>query len=293
MWIRGSPRTSGNTPEETHEGHPTASTSSLRQAALDQMLLRPWDWAAQAAHMSHGKRDADPEAAPPRNGDASLASAFFCSNIGSSFFAVNPPVDNLMGGRPRPIRLVSESEFTRAHVLQDLQDRQAVVQRARDTIPTRRSATEVCPWLDLTQWPRYVQGHDFTVIAQLSSLPEPTTEPLRATWADSIQRLVARACNSVHERKINDFDLIRINSILYRSRAWDRPLLVDLKETTYQRTTASSRAPPPSFNPCPVNVAGPDGPSWKDIAGTGTRAVCGLLPAVHPAWGYIIIIHSV
>jgi hypothetical protein len=79
------------------------------------------------------------------------------------------------------------------------------------------------------------RGHDFTVIARLGSLPEPTTEPLLAAWADSIQRLVARACNSVHERKINDFDLIRINSILYRSRPWDRPLLVDLKETTYQR----------------------------------------------------------
>jgi hypothetical protein len=186
----------------THEGHPTASTSSLRQAALDQMLLRPWfdprkepcpvpptdgppipgltvfqglgcpgcpyvarKVSAMASHYSKthvspgacqkGRR---PRGCSPPQWRRVSCQRFFCSNIGSSFFAVNPPADNLTGGRPRPIHLVSESEFTRAHVLQDLQHRQAIVQHARDTIPTRQSATEVCPWLDLTQWPRYVQG---------------------------------------------------------------------------------------------------------------------------------------
>lgn len=70
------------------------------------------------------------------------------------------------------------------------------------------------PWLDLTQWPRYVQGHDFTVVARLASLPEPTTEPLLATYVDSLHLLVVRACRSVRDQCLRSD---RINSILVRA----------------------------------------------------------------------------
>jgi hypothetical protein len=117
----------------------------------------------------------------------------------------------------------------------DLEYQQAVTEEASKLIPTHRSATEVCPWLDLTQWARYVQGHEFAVLSQLAALPHPNREPLLAILVERVNYLVLLACQSIREKKINEFDLMRINSVLHRTRVWDRPLFIDFQDTTRQR----------------------------------------------------------
>ncbi|KAL4861596.1 hypothetical protein BDV12DRAFT_207891 [Aspergillus spectabilis] len=157
---------------------------------------------------------------------------FFPTAAGSSFFVVESRT-SLDGNRPRRVRLVSKPEFARAQVLRDLQHQQAVAEAAGGLIPAPQSATEVCPWLDLTQWAWYVQGHELAVLTQLAALPDPRTEPLLATLVDHVHYLVLQACQSIREKKVNKFDLIRINSVLHRPRVWDRPLFIDVQDATW------------------------------------------------------------
>lgn len=99
--------------------------------------------------MHRGRR---PHGHPPRHPWRLLyCLRFFPTAGGSNFFAVEAPTIPY-GNGPRRIRLVSESEFTRAQVLMDLEYQQAVTEEAGKLIPAHQSATEVCPWLNLTQW---------------------------------------------------------------------------------------------------------------------------------------------
>jgi hypothetical protein len=145
------------------------------------------------------------------------------------------PPASLNGNGLRRVRLVSEPEFARAQVLRDLEDQQAEAEAASGLIPAPQSATEVCPWLDLTQWARYVQGHELAVFTQLAALPDPRTESLLATLVDRVHHLVLQACQSIREKKVNEFDLMRINSVLHRPRVWDRPLFIDVQDATRRR----------------------------------------------------------
>ncbi|KAL4860498.1 hypothetical protein BDV12DRAFT_209310 [Aspergillus spectabilis] len=229
-----------------HQGHPSAATSPLRQIILDQMIQRPWlnpskepcpvptpssppiegltlfrglgcpncPYVArsvrsmakhhQKTHRAPGNTRAGrrPRGYHPRYPWRPLhCQRFFPTAAGSSFFAVEPRTSPDRNG-PRRVRLVSEPEFARAQVLRDLQYQQAVAEAAGGLIPAPQSATEVCPWLDLTQWARYVQGHELA---------------------------------SIREKKVNEFDLMRINSILHRPRVWDRPLFIDVQDATWWR----------------------------------------------------------
>ncbi|THC88037.1 hypothetical protein EYZ11_012521 [Aspergillus tanneri] len=237
-----------------HTGHHSATSRSLRQAAWDQMQRRPWldpskepcpvagpdsapieglpifrglgcprcDYVARSPAVIAGHyrkthaRDAPPGLPRPPWRPVQCQ-RFFSHGAGSSFFVVIPP-------RPAPVPLVSESEFTHTQLVRDLQARRTAVERANGVAPTSRGPTEVCPWLDLTQWPRYIGGHGFTAVAQLGALPDPTTEPVLAAVAESVARLVRHACGSIRERKIKSSTSSGLTDTTYRryTQVWQR-----------------------------------------------------------------------
>jgi hypothetical protein len=79
----------------------------------------------------------------------------------------------------------------------------------------------VSPWLELTQWPRYLQGQNFTAVAALGVLPDPTQEPLVA-FTGSVKRLIDHAYRTIADRRINEFDQVRINTFVPQLGIWNR-----------------------------------------------------------------------
>jgi hypothetical protein len=82
-----------------------------------------------------------------------------------------------------------------------------------------RHQTQVSLWLDVTQWPRYLQGHDLAQAAQLIRLPsrchtQPAEveeglqleEPQLQLILDSFDRVIERARTTLLEDKVNVFD---------------------------------------------------------------------------------------
>ncbi|KAJ5117456.1 hypothetical protein N7448_011088 [Penicillium atrosanguineum] len=260
-----------------HRRHPAATTAELRQAALAEMLKRPWleptresckfpppdsapiaglpvypglrcprcSYVSRAlttlrSHLAH----IHPETRRPR-GRASKAKPdvvaaaeqvscqrFFVSGSGSGFFSVIVPSPIR---RQRLAGTVSEAEFIQVQVNRDLQERLSDEAEQGLQITTQKHTTEVSPWLELTQWPKYLQGHSFSEVASLGMLPDSSREPLLAAFAQSVERLIKRAYHTIQDRRINEFDQIRINSFVSRPRIWERPILVDLKPSTYAR----------------------------------------------------------
>jgi hypothetical protein len=74
-------------------------------------------------------------------------------------------------------------------------------------VPTKKDATEVSPWLELTRWPNDVQGHRFNDLVPLASLPDHR-EPLPFIIEGSIELLIQDAYQSIKEHRINEFDQI-------------------------------------------------------------------------------------
>jgi hypothetical protein len=128
-------------------------------------------------------------------------------------------------------------EFIQAQVRAQLQE--ALAEEAElDAVvpaPAQKHPTEVSPWLELTQWPRYLQGQSFTAVAALAALPDPTQEPLLVAFAGSVKRLIDRAYRTIADRRINEFDQVRINTFVPRPGIWNRPIQIHLKPSTYQR----------------------------------------------------------
>ena len=120
--------------------------------------------------------------------------------------------------------------------LDELRALQAAQQQGADDIDVQASRTEVSPWLELTQWPQYLQGHSLRAAAAAGTLPDPQAEePLLMTICGSVDRLVERAYDGICSNRINAFDQARVNSFLRRPRASDRPLMVKLQKATFRR----------------------------------------------------------
>jgi negative regulator of sigma E activity len=83
-------------------------------------------------------------------------------------------------------------EFIQAQVRAQLQE--ALAEEAElDTVvpaPAQKHPTEVSPWLELTQWPCYLQGQSFTAMAILTVLLDPTQELLLVAFTGSVKRLI-------------------------------------------------------------------------------------------------------
>ncbi|KAF1348215.1 hypothetical protein EJ07DRAFT_25906, partial [Lizonia empirigonia] len=63
----------------------------------------------------------------------------------------------------------------------------------------------------------------------------PASEPLLVEFSDSLDRIVEQAHTSIRDDKVNVFDQARINSFFQRRRAFDRPMMVKLRNSTYQK----------------------------------------------------------
>ncbi|KAJ5215755.1 uncharacterized protein N7498_002162 [Penicillium cinerascens] len=146
-----------------------------------------------------------------------------------------PDMAALQNKRQRLAGTVSEAEFIQVQANQDLQERLSAEAEQGLQITTQKHATKVSPWLELTQWPKYLQGHSFSEVASLGMLLNSSREPLLAAFAQSVERLIKRVYHTIQDRRINEFDQIRINSFVSRPRIWERPILVDLKPCTYAR----------------------------------------------------------
>ena len=94
--------------------------------------------------------------------------------------------------------------------------------------------TEVSPWLEMTRWPKYLHGHSFAEVALLASPANPASEPLLVEFQDSLDRVIEEAHSSIRNDKVNVFNQARINSFIQRRRAFDRPLMIKLRDSTYR-----------------------------------------------------------
>ena len=97
------------------------------------------------------------------------------------------------------------------------------------------SAKVVSPWLQLTLWSRYLEGHRMLNLVALAAQPHRTSEPVLTTLCQSLDRLVQNAYESVCEDRINVFDQTRIKSFLQSGRPSDRPLMVTLRKAIWRK----------------------------------------------------------
>ncbi|EON68441.1 hypothetical protein W97_07651 [Coniosporium apollinis CBS 100218] len=102
-----------------------------------------------------------------------------------------------------------EADFVTAQVDGMLEEGLQEVDASENLILDNAAQTEVSLWLEMTRWPRYLRGY-------------------------SLDRIVEEAHKSVCDDKVNVFDQARINSFIQRRRAWDRPLMIKLKKSTYR-----------------------------------------------------------
>jgi hypothetical protein len=109
-----------------------------------------------------------------------------------------------------------------------------------------RHHTQVSPWLDVTQWPRYTKGHNLYQAARLIRLPDSYRPADSATSQtvdladrhlpvilESFDRIIEQARISLEEDRVNIFDQHRVNGFLSHRTA-HRPLLYKLKDETYK-----------------------------------------------------------
>jgi Orsellinic acid/F9775 biosynthesis cluster protein D len=134
-------------------------------------------------------------------------------------------------------------------IKQQLAHRVAEAQQASLVLPAKaRNALQLNPWLETTQWPKYLASHDLGEAMCLIDLPGNITPAssqsdccLSAILA-AFDRLIEQARESVLAGEINVFDQHRVNSFLgrasvntiFRRQCGDRPFLAKLKEGTYQ-----------------------------------------------------------
>lgn len=128
-----------------------------------------------------------------------------------------------------------EAEYIRTQIDEALEQREKETRALEDTILDNAAPTEVSPWLEMTRWPKYLHGHSFIEVARLANPANPAFEPLLVEFSDSLDRIVEQAHTSIRDDKVNVFDQARINSFIQRRRAFDRPLMVKLRNATYQK----------------------------------------------------------
>lgn len=69
---------------------------------------------------------------------------------------------------------------------QDKKDTEIFFQK----IPNNATKTEVSPWLEMTRWPKYLQGHGFAKVAPLGANAQQDAEPLLVEFTRSIDRVI-------------------------------------------------------------------------------------------------------
>ena len=147
-------------------------------------------------------------------GRAIYCQQFFPSAAGSIFFEIRSSAQakRLLQKPAGMSRVV----FIQAQTNLDLDCDLAADQADDQQISAQRDPTEISPWLELTQWPKYFCDYFFPAVAALAALPYPSHEPLLVQFSQSFTRLIDRAYQTIEDRRVNKFDQIRINSFLQR-----------------------------------------------------------------------------
>ncbi|OKO93023.1 hypothetical protein PENSUB_12539 [Penicillium subrubescens] len=128
---------------------------------------------------------------------------------------------------------MSEAEFIQAQVNRDIEERLADEAEQVQQITSQKHATEVSPWLDLTQWPKYLRSHSFSEVASLGMLPDPSREPLLTAFAQSVERLVKLDLKpSTYTRYQQVWQ--RLICFAYRSSPPDQEIILRHQLTTTQ-----------------------------------------------------------
>ncbi|KAI5364340.1 hypothetical protein J4E82_011544 [Alternaria postmessia] len=201
-----------------HTDHPEVNTSKkARMLLVEELLLK-------------GPTDPDlPEFQLPQQG---------LPGCKSHYFAVISPAEieeekDTLRRRDMAAQL-PEAEYMRAQIDEALEQGEQKARAFEDRILDNAAPTEVSPWLEMTRWPKYLQGHLFINIARLASPVSLLSEPLLVEFSDNLDHVVEQAHTSIWDDKVNVFDQARINSFIQRRRAFHRPLMIELRDSTYR-----------------------------------------------------------
>lgn len=157
----------------------------------------------------------------------------FSAGNGSHFFEVQ--VDPQIGAQ----RLITSNSLdpiisAKQAMISEVEELEKKQQHAGNVFVTTSSAKEISPWLQLTRWLSYLDGHALGDAAKLARLPTGGSEDELTEICKSIDRLVDGAIAAVQEDRVNPFDQMRINSFVQRPRVSDKPLAFKLQKSTYR-----------------------------------------------------------
>lgn len=155
-----------------------------------------------------------------------LCQQLFSAGSGSRFFEVFDSV------RSPPTSTSNLS--TKDVILSKLTRLERGQKQAGSILVATSSSKEISPWLQLTRWLGYLDGHSLNDVARLAWLPELDKEVKLLEVCRSIDRLVDAAILAVEEDRINPFDQMRINSFMQRPKTSDKPLAFKLQKSTYR-----------------------------------------------------------
>lgn len=132
--------------------------------------------------------------------------------------------------------LRSEKELLSEQIFLTLDSKEEAYRQSTRTVANSvHIGPNPSPWLEMTRWPRYLDGHSFDTVTPLIHLPDPVLEPLLFCLTESLDRIVEQAYNSICQDRINVFDQTRINSFMQRPRVFDRPLMVKLQKSSFRQ----------------------------------------------------------
>jgi hypothetical protein len=126
------------------------------------------------------------------------------------------------------------------HVLAKLAAAEKQLELTADVISNNHSKTEISPWLEMTRWPRYLQGHKLSKVAPLASLPIAGAEPLLDVFVASLNRLVDQARHSISQQRVSVFDQALIKRVFPEYEKHRTPALsplFTLQRQTYRKYT--------------------------------------------------------
>ncbi|THC88033.1 hypothetical protein EYZ11_012517 [Aspergillus tanneri] len=202
-----------------HKSHVSARTPAQRQATLTEMLKRPWiEPTEEPGRFPAPNSPAIPHL-PVHSASPVSCQRFFLGGPGSRYFTVVPAAQALAeAARTCQAAGMTTADFIRAQVHREMADDQASEEERNRHVPDRKHPTEVSPWLELTRWPQYLQGHAFAAVAALGAPPDPEREPLLVAFSRSVERLVQRAYTTIAEGRIH----LRPNTYREYRQVWQR-----------------------------------------------------------------------